>query len=292
MKWRDSYHPYAMTTIFFWSLAYVFTRLTSQVFSPSELGFLRYIIASAALAVVALITRMPLPRRADLGWFAAAGFTGFFLYMIAFNQGMLTLSSATGSVIIATVPMLTALMARFVYGERLAPLQWLAILVEFCGVAVLTLLNGVFSVNGGILLLMAAAVVLAIYNLLQRRLTRTYTALQASTYSIFFGTAMLAVFAPKALQQAAAAPPEQFLYLAVLGIGSSAIAYVCWAKAFEKARQTSQVSNYMFLTPLLTSVIGFVVSGEVPDRATLLGGLVIFAGLGLFHWGKPKAPAE
>ncbi len=288
MKWRDSYHPYAMTTIFFWSLAYVFTRLTSEVFSPSALGFLRYIMASAALAVVALVTKMPLPRRQDLGWFAAAGFTGFFLYMIAFNQGMLTLSSATGSVIIATVPMLTALMARFVYGERLAPLQWAAILVEFCGVAVLTLLNGVFSVNGGILLLMAAALVLAVYNLLQRRLTRTYTALQASTYSIFFGTAMLAVFAPEAVRQAASAPPEQFVYLTVLGIGSSAIAYVCWARAFAKARQTSQVSNYMFITPLLTSVIGFAVSGEVPDRATLLGGLIIFAGLGLFHFGKPK----
>ena len=66
MKWKDSFHPYAAVTIVFWSLAYVFTRLALQVFSTFSLGFLRYLIASAALIVISLVTKMKPPRPRDL----------------------------------------------------------------------------------------------------------------------------------------------------------------------------------------------------------------------------------
>ena len=59
------------------------------------------------------------PRRTDLIWFLVSGGVGFFLYMIAFNQGQATVTAATGSVVIATVPVITALLARFLYRENL-----------------------------------------------------------------------------------------------------------------------------------------------------------------------------
>ena len=283
MKWKDSFHPYAAITIVFWSLAYVFTRLALQVFSTFSLGFLRYLIASAALIVIAFITKMKPPRARDLPLFAISGAVGFFLYMICFNQGQSTVTAATGSVVIATVPVITALFARFLYGEQLRPLQWTAIAVEFMGVAVLTLLNSSLSLNSGLFWLILAALELSGYNLIQRKLTKRYTALQASTFSIFFGTLLLAVFSSAALREVAHAPAIQFVYLGVLGIGSSAIAYVSWAKAFSKAKQTSQVSNYMFITPFLTSIFGFLFAGEIPDTATVIGGGIILLGVLLFN---------
>jgi len=134
-----------------------------------------------------------------------------------------------------------------------------------------------------ILWLILAALELSGYNLIQRKLTKRYTALQSSTYSIFFGTLLLAIFAPTAIQEVTTAPAIQFVYLAVLGIGSSAIAYVSWAKAFSKAKQTSQVSNYMFITPFLTSILGFLLANEVPDQATVIGGGIILSGVLLFN---------
>lgn len=285
MKFKNSFHPYAMVTIVFWSLAYVLTRLTLQYFSAFSLGFLRYFVASGALLVIAVMTEMQLPRKQDILWFLVSGGIGFFFYMIAFNQGQATVTAATGSVVIATVPVITALFARFVYGEKLMRFQWGAIAVEFVGVAVLTLMNSTFSVNTGLLWLLLAALALSIYNLLQRKLTKTYTALQASSYSILFGTCMLAVFAPTAIQEVSQAPSIQYFYLAVLGVCSSAVAYVSWAKAFSKARKTSQVSNYMFVTPFLTSILGFLLAGEVPDKATLVGGGIILLGVFLFNFG-------
>ena len=285
MKFRNSFHPYAMVTIVFWSLAYVLTRLTLQYFSAFSLGFLRYFVASCALLVIAVLTKMQLPGRKDLPWFLAAGGIGFFFYMIAFNQGQATVTAATGSVVIATVPVITALFARFLYGEKLMSFQWWAIGVEFLGVTVLTLMNSTFSINTGLLWLFLAALALSLYNLLQRKLTKTYTALQASAYSIILGTCMLAVFAPTAIREVSQAPAMQYFYLAVLGVCSSAVAYVSWAKAFSKAKKTSQVSNYMFVTPFLTSILGFLLAGEVPDRATLIGGGIILLGVFLFNFG-------
>lgn len=285
MKWRDSFHPYAITTIVFWSLAYVLTRLALQYFSAFSLGFLRYFAASCTLVVVAVLTKMKLPQKADIPWFLAAGAVGFFFYMIAFNKGAETVTASTSSVVITTVPVMTALLARFVYKEKLYGFQWVAIAIEFIGVLVLTLMDGVFSINRGLLWLLLAALSLSMYNLLQRKLTKTYTALQTSAFSIFFGTILLAVFLPASVKEVSYAPGIQLIYIAVLGVFSSAIAYVAWSKAFAKAKQTSLVSNYMFVTPFLTSILGFLIADEVPGRATVIGGSIIILGVLVFNFG-------
>ena len=285
MKLKDSFHTYAIITIIFWSFAYVLTRATLQYFSVYSLGFLRYFVASVVLIMIAILTKMCFPRRADLIWFIFAGAFGFFLYVIAFNKGQQSVTASTASIMIATVPVMTALLARIVYLEKLTPFQWGAIAIEFAGVGVLTLINGIFSINTGLIWLLFAALVLSIYNLLQCKLTKTYTALQTSAFSIFFGTIMLTVFLPSSIKEVQNAPDIQLIYIILLGIFSSAIAYVTWSIAFVKAKQTSQVSNYMFITPFLTSVIGFLMVDEVPDQSAMIGGAIILLGMVVFNFG-------
>ena len=278
MKIKNNFHVYAMITIIFWSLAYVLTRLTLQYFTPFSLGFLRYVIASATLLIVAFVIKMKLPHKKDLPSFVLAGVLGFFFYMIAFNKGQKTVTASTGSVVISTVPVITALIARFIYKEKLRFFQWLAIAIEFSGVVILTLMNGILSINIGLLWLLLAALV-------QRKLTRTYSALQTSAYGIFFGTILLAVFSPASVKEVIKAPTIQVIYLIILGIFSSAIAYVSWSMAFVKAKQTSQVSNYMFVTPFLTSILGFFLAKEVPELSTIVGGGIILIGVFVFNYG-------
>lgn len=285
MKLKNDFHIYAMVTIIFWSLAYVLTRLALQYFTPFSLGFLRYFVASCTLLIVLVLTRMKPPKREDLPYFILAGALGFFFYMIAFNLGQKTVTASTGSIVIATVPLLTAFIARFIYKERLSVIQWLALIIEFAGVAVLALMNGILTFNVGLVWLFFAALALSLYNLLQRKLTKKYTALQTSAFSIFFGTILLAVFLPASVKEVFNAPPIQWLYLVILGVFSSAIAYVAWSKAFAKAEKTSQVSNYMFVTPFLTSLLGFLLAGEIPEPSTLIGGGIILFGVFIFNFG-------
>ncbi|MDI9370007.1 MAG: DMT family transporter [Synergistaceae bacterium] len=283
-----------MTTILFWSLAFVTTRLALHHFSVYSLGFLRYLAASLTLLPVALATGIKPPRREDIKWFAAAGALGFFFYMIAFNKGCETVNVSTSSVIMATVPVMTALFARMVLGESLRGVQWLAIAIEFAGIVVLTMKDGVFTINSGILWLLLAAVSLCAYNLLQRFLTRSYSALQVTTYGIFAGTIMLAVFLPGSIEEARTASGTLLSYVVFLGVFPSAIAYITWAKAFMKAERTSYVTNYMFITPFLTTLQGFLIVGELPDSATVVGGAIILSGAFLFAFasGRPADAVE
>lgn len=289
MKLKDSFHPYALLTIVFWSLAYVFTRLALNCFSSFSLGFLRYFTASAVLLVFVLISKPPLPKKRDIPWFLLAGASGFFLYMVTFNQGQSQVSPSTASVVIATVPVITAALARVVYKEKLKPVQWAAVFIELSGVVVLTVLKSRLSLNTGLLWLFAAALLLSTYNLLQKKLTKKYSSLQVTAFSIFAGTLMLSVFAPAGISELKTAPPIQYLYLGILGVFSSAIAYISWAKAFSKAKKASDVSNYMFLTPLFTSVLGFVIIKEAPDLPTYIGGAIVLMGVLLFNLSEKNS---
>lgn len=282
---KNNFHIYAAITILFWSLAYVLTRLALHYFSAFPLGFLRYFLASCTLATVSVLIKMKSPDKKDMKWFLAAGASGFFLYMITFNKGCETITASTSSVIIATVPVITALSARFVYQEKLGVIQWIAIAVEFSGVIILSIMKRAFSFNHGILWLFLAAIALSGYNLLQRKLTKTYSSLQVTAYSIFAGTIMLSVFMPESIKEVQHAPSFQLMYLIILGVFSSAIAYAAWAQAFKKAPRASSVSNYMFITPFLSSLLGYLIANERPDMPTLAGGAIIVIGMLIFHFG-------
>ena len=282
MKIKDSYHPYATITIIFWSLAYVFSRLAMQHFSPYPLGFLRYIVASAFLILVVIFMHITPPLIKDIPWFIASGATGFFLYMVTFNKGTAMVPSATSSVIIATAPVITALLARLIYKEKLAVYQWIAIAIEFFGIIVLTIWGGDFTINEGIIWLILASISLSCYNIMQRKMTKLYKPLTVTAYSIFAGTIMLCIFAPKAYDEAKTAASINFVYILILGVLSSALAYIAWAQAFSKAKNTSSVSNYMFVTPFITAIFGFIFAGEVPDLSTVVGGTIIMCGVLLF----------
>ena len=280
---KKSYHFYAIINIIFWALAFVFTRLGLQYFDVYSLSFLRYLVASITLLVIICFIKINRPKKEDLFSFILSGALGFFLYVILFNKGTALVSAATSSIIIATVPVFTALLATFFYKEKLKIYQWIAIGIEFMGILVLTLMNGSFSINEGVLWLLIAALCLASYNILQRKLTKTYSALQASTYSIFFATIMLCIFLPGSINKAIHAPLIQMLYVLILGVFSSAIAYIAWAKAISLAEKTTYVSNYMFVTPFLTTILGFIMINEIPDKATILGGIIILSGLFIFN---------
>ncbi len=282
---KQMYQPYALATVFCWALAFVFTRMTLSYFSAASLGFLRYVVASAALIIIAIVTKMKPPKMSDWPLFLVSGFFGFFLYMIVFNKGLSSVPAATASVVNATVPVVTALIAGVVYREKVRGFQWVAVVVELIGIVVLTVMSGGLTRSGGLVWLFLAALSLSTYNILQRKLTKKYTAMQASTYSIFAGTLMLAIFSSTAIHELMAAPPIQYVYVLLLGVFPSAIAYVSWSVAFSKAERTSQVSNYTVLTLFFTSFLGILILHETPNTATLVGGSITLAGVLLFNYG-------
>ncbi len=203
-----------------------------------------------------------------------------------FNYGTQYVESATTSVMMATSPLITALLSFLLFKEYLSKKQWIAILIEFVGIIILTVVGNGFSLNIGTLWLLGASFLLSVYNLIQRILTKKYSGFQVTAFSILIGTLMLSFSAPQSFRELKTAPMNQIFYLLILGIFTSTIAYIAWSTAFQKAEKTSQVSNYMFFNPLLSGIFAFFIAGEIPDSTTYRGCNDLF-GLCLFNYGHP-----
>ena len=275
----------AFITVFLWASAFPLTKIACRQFSPNSLGLVRCIIAALFLIIIGKFSHIRKPfRKKDLLYFVSAGGMGFTLYMVFFNTGMLTLTSATSSIIIASTPIMTAIGAMKLYGERIKPAGWISIAMAFIGVMVLLLWNGIFSINAGLVWTLAAAFVFCGYNLLNRRLSALgYTSVEIVTYSMIFGAILLMVFLPETVENLSNIDIKGIAVVLYMGIMPSAVSYALWAKAMDLAEKTNEVTNYMFISPLLSTVMGFIMLGEIPDMGTFIGGAVIIAGVIIFN---------
>ena len=274
----------AFCTVFVWASAFPLTKIAMTQYSPNALGFLRCTVAAIVLLVVGLFNHIRKPRKQDIIWFLLSGGLGFTLYMIMFNTGIRTLTSATSSIVIAVTPILTAIAASRLYQEKIKPVGWCMIGLAFSGVLILLLWGGVFSVNIGLIWTIGAAVVFCGYNIINRKLSAMgYTVLEIITYSMLCGAILLGVFSAQGISELMTANPGQIMAVIYLGVMPSAAAYFMWGKAMSYADKTSEVTNFMFVTPLLSTVMGFIFLREIPNAGTFIGGAIIISSIILFN---------
>lgn len=271
-------------TVFLWASAFPLTKIVQQQFTSYPLGFLRCSIAAILLLIIGKFSHIHKPKKEDIPWFLLSGGMGFTLYMIAFNTGIQTLTSATSSIVIAITPILTAILAAKLYQEKIRPIGWLAIIMAFIGVLILLLWEGVFSINIGLVWTICAAIVFCGYNILSRRLSQKgYSSLEIVTYSMLCGAILLGFWSIESFRQMTNASTNHILALIYLGALPSAGAYFFWGKAMSLAERTSEVTNFMFVTPLLSTIMGFIFLKEVPNMGTFIGGAVIIISIIVFN---------
>ncbi len=274
-------------TVFFWALAFPLSKIALSHFDTNSFALLRCMVASLFLCTLGVCQKIQLPKKQDIPKFFISGLFGFFFYLVFFNTGLKFLTSATSSIIIATTPIMTSIGSTFLYHEKIKWLGWVAIAIEFIGIIVLSLWQGTFSFNFGILWTLSAAFVFCVYNLYQRKLSSLgYRSNEIVTYSMVCGTIFFLLFLPQGVAELSTAALPHITTLLILGVFSSGVAYILWGKALSIAEKTSDVTNFMFVTPLLSTIMGFLLLKEVPSMGTLIGGAMILIGLVLFQFGK------
>ena len=278
---------YALATVVLWSTAYVYTKVALAFFTPGPLGLVRCAVASLAFLVVLPVMGKGrggffVPAARHLPLFAASGLSGFTLYLLAFNEGSISLNPTTNCIVISTAPILTAALARMFFGERLPVLRWLALGLAFGGVVVMNCGGHGFMLAPGMGWVLVAAALVSLYNLVQRTLARHYGAVQIAAWSFFAGTLFLLYCLPQTVAELRAAPTSALWLALFLGIFPSAAAYLLWTRALSLAPRTSLVTNYMFLTPFLSMLLDFAVTGGLPGASTFWGGGIILGALMLF----------
>ena len=259
-------------------------------YGPGELALLRFGTASAVLGVYALLTRMRLPGRGDLGRIALAGFLGISVYHLALNFGEVQVSAGAASLLISAGPVFTAILSTVFLRERLTLVGWAGILVAFAGVSVISLAQsgGGLHFEPGALLVLISALATAAYFIASKRPLRHYSALEFTAYAIWAGTGPMLVFAPGLARQFPVAAPSATLAVIYLGVFPAAVAYVLWSYALSRM-SASLLSTFLYLSPVLAMFIAWVWIGEVPTLLTVGGGLVAILGVIIVQTkGQPR----
>lgn len=277
---------YSLFTIFLWASAYPLTKIAQEHFTVVPLAFIRSFIAGFFMLAVGKLQGMQMPRKKDIPLFFLSGALGYVIYTVAMNIGLQTLPSATCSLLVATSPIMTAIIAAKVYSEKINLISWCAIFIAFAGVVILLLWDsgGAFSIDAAMLWMLLSAASWAGYNIMTRKLvTMGYTSMQITCFSMLGAAVWLCFWSVDGFREMVTGEGKHILSLLYLSIISNAVGCILWGKAMVYAEKTSEVANFMFLSPLLSALMSFLLLREVPGMGTFIGGAVIISGLLLFN---------
>ena len=278
-----------------WASAFAGIQAGLRSYGPGELALLRFGTASAVLGVYAASKRMRLPRAGDLGILALAGLLGITGYHLLLNFGEQTVSAGAASILIATGPIFTAVMATAFLRERLTVLGWVGVALAFSGDAVIALkAGGGLRLEPAALLVLGAAVCTAAYFVVGKQPLRHYTALEFTTYAVWLGTLPMLAFLPGFLRQLPRATTSSTLTVLYLGVFPGALAYVLWSYALARL-PASLCASFLYFQPVVAMIIAFAWIREVPSAQALVGGAISIAGvvlLGTLGRVAEAAPTE
>lgn len=268
-----------LVTVVLWASAFVGIRAALPHFPPAHLALLRYLIASVALVAAAPFVGVRVPSLRDLPVIALTGLVGIAAYNVLLNTGEQTVTAGAASMIVAGVPVMTAVLSAAFLGERMGPRGWLGLAVCFAGSAIIaTAGQEELRFERGAVLLLLAALALSIYFVLQKPLLRRYSPLALVSYAIWGGTLYLLTFAPGLVSTVRTASTASTLAVVYLGIFPAAVAYVAYAYALA-AMPAGRTASFLYLVPVVTVLIEWLWLRELPTMHTLLGGSVVMAGV-------------
>ena len=269
----------------------VAVRVAVRDVPPVSLAVLRFGLGGLLLAGILLVVA---PRSLRTRWerlprFGLLGLVLFVLFPLTFNVGLQYTEASRGAVMLATMPIWSALLGRVV-GERLTRLQVVGVALSVVGIGVAFVEPG-RAVGGDAMRLVGDGLLLltgllgAVYGLLAKRVLAVDSPATVTTWAMLFGAVLLLpVAVVEGLFPAIGRLDGQLLGVVVfLGVLGGAAAFLLWTWALSRLTPT-QVAVYVNLNPVVAALLGVVLLGERRSGLFLLGFAAVVAGVLLVNW--------
>lgn len=249
--------------------------LTATAIDP--LSFTAIRIVSGAL-MLWLIVRMRSGLAEGRGSWASA--LALFGYAVAFSVAYLSLTAATGALLLFGAVQVTMISWSLVTGARLTPRQWIGFMLAMAGLVWLLLPGLAAPPALPAALMIGAGVAWGIYTLRAKGAgdpTRVTAAnfLRASVPAIVLALAM-----PLGFVSAASIDLSGIVLAIASGALASGLGYAVWYAALKRI-QTSTAAVAQLSVPVITAIAGVGLLAEPLSLRLVIAGAAVLGGIAL-----------
>lgn len=284
-----------------WGSAFVALRALAPDLDPFQLTWYRYILFPVVYGAwllwrrrerIRTITGADWIRIGALGSLAVIGYH-FPLNIALHGYGGEGITAATGSIIVATVPLWTTFVAVLAGKETLRMAAVFGSAIALAGVAIVATL-GVPGAELRLAKLAALALLApmswAVYGVFTKPIIKRYGGLTTTGLTMSIGTlALLPLGAAYGIAPLRALDGAQWAWLAFLAILSTIAGYAVYNHAL-KHRDASEVAVYIYLNPVAATLVGWLALGERVTWWFFLGALLVV--LGVLKVNHSRAPRD
>ena len=292
---RVAMQAYAIVTVavFLWAVGLIIGRAVHAEIPPFGLTFWRWLIASLAILPFAWGTLIRHRRvlRAHLGILSLQG-----MLIVGPSAAMflaLNFTTAINATLIsATQPTMTVLLARIFVGDFMRTGQWAGVAAAFIGVGLMVTQADwrvfvTLDFNIGDLIGIGAIVGYSFYAINLRKLPAELGTFPALAVIVFIGAILLS---PLYIYESVALRPvplawNSVLVIAVMAIVISALSMAMWNYG-NRTVGHNRAAVFVNLVPVFGAVLGILFLDEQLRSYHLLGGALVCSGIFLVARGR------
>lgn len=267
-----------LTLVVLFGLNFVGVRFSNRELAPMWGATLRFVVASAILLGIAGVRRIPLPRGTAFWGAVLYGVFSFAGVYALIYWGMVHVTAGTASVILATVPLLTLLMAVPLGLERFHARALAGALVVLVGVAIAFQTSLRADVPLASLLAVVGGAVCGAAGPIVVKRTRRMHPVAMNAVGMPAGTLLLVV-ATWWVGDAPVLPTTTVTWMAVAYlVFTSVVGFLLMV--WILGRWTASAASYsVVLMPFVAVTGGALLAGEAVTGPFLLGAVVVLAGV-------------
>lgn len=292
-------HKYTHTKIvllmvmatFFWAGAFIAAKLGVYKLSPTVLTFLR--MGIAAVVIFPFMVKKLGPnwkiKNNEIKIILLTAIIGMIGYHMFFFTALKYTTASKASMINATNPLITAVLASFFANEKITPKKVALLLLALSGVIYIIIGGDVrtlfaFELNKGDFIMLCGTLLWAIYGIIVKRGMPILGPIKLTTYTFVFSALIMMPFAIYDFMTTDALTVGLSPYLAVLymALFPTVLGYSIQQMAIAEIGP-SKASLFINLVPIISAVFAVIFLGEIIEGYHVIGAAMIITAVLLYN---------
>jgi drug/metabolite transporter (DMT)-like permease len=256
----------------------VLCRMALQHTTIDAATFTSIRLVSGAVVLWLVVRNFRQGRTGAGNWGSALA---LFVYAAGFSLAYVSLSAATGALLLFGSVQATMIGRGIGQGERLARLQWLGLVLALAGLVGLMLPGLAAPPFLGAALMVLAGAAWGVYSLRGKGAgdpTRV-------TAGNFWRAALMALALSAIMRQSGSWDAEGVAYAIASGAVTSGLGYALWYSVLPALKAT-QAATLQLSVPVIAALGGAALLGEVMTEQFVLASIATLGGIALVIWGK------